>query len=373
MQPIKHLFGKHKKTRNTNSRSQTSLFSDRTSSISLTSKPDIDSETEATDEQIRKAKADLEVEEYLEKLNTIAVTCVTKNDKEGALSAYQDAVLMAKTMKDKRKLIWAQRNIGEIYMKFNDIRNAIMQFEIEKNFAEQNTLYVEKMHAYQRLGKCHQLLRNYKEALICFKKMLELAWENNLRAEELLAYDFIAMQYYYLGDVERSAYYHDRMVSGKYEAKTSPARALAKTTLNQRRQNRSVMPTEGKDKLHTSISAGKFRGERNFLNSSFVELTELPSPRASSGFSKSVRIMPYTISHEERAEAQKTKHTSSLPTLHHMPIVRTTAKTQRFIPGVKPFVLLTHLSTNRSINNLYYFTQMNSRIPRREEEKSARG
>jgi tetratricopeptide (TPR) repeat protein len=346
-----------------------SLFSDKTSSNSILSFKDLESEAVLSDEVSRRDIKDIpEQMQLITRCINAAQQCTIDKDKEGAVSAWNDVVTICKASGDGARLIWAYAHMGEIYMHFNDIRNAIRQYEIEKNLAEQHQLYELKMQAYRRLGKCHQLLRNYKEALICFKKMLELAWETNSLKDELLAYDFIAMQYFYLGDVERSAYYHDRMSAGKYEAKNSPSRALAKATLAQRRKNRLAMPSESaKDKSSISASGGgKYRGERNFLNASFVELTELPSPRASSGFSKTVRIMPFTIPPEEQREVRRTEHTSSMPSLRRMPTVRSTAKTQRQAPGVKPFVLLSHLSPNRSINNLYYFAQMNSRLPKRE-------
>jgi len=375
MQPIKPIqFGRSKKLRTTNSRSQTSLFSDKTSSNSVLSSRDIDSETDMIEEHTRRDIKELPEQNLLiNRCTNVANQCMQAKDKEGAIAAWRDVVTICRASKDAELLIWSHQKMGEIYMHFNDIRNAMQQYESEKNLSEQHQRYELKMDSYLRLGKCHQLLRNYKEALICFKKMLELAWETNSLKNELLAYDYIAVQYFYLGDIERSAYYHDRMCAGKFEAKNSPSRALARATLAQRRKNRSVMPSESKDKSHLSVSAvGKIRGERNFLNSSFVELTELPSPRASSGFSKSVRIMPYTISAEEKEELKRPDHTSSMPTLRRAHKVREAAKTQRYMPGVKPYVLLSHLSPNRSINNLYYFAQMNSRLPKREEEKGLR-
>jgi hypothetical protein len=42
------------------------------------------------------------------------------------------------------------------------------------------------------------------------------------------AYDNLAISYFYLGDLEKSKYYNDRMIRGKSEAKFSILRKMAK-------------------------------------------------------------------------------------------------------------------------------------------------
>ena len=41
------------------------------------------------------------------------------------------------------------------------------------------------------------------------------------------AYDNLAIQYFYLGDLEKSKYYNDRMTRGKFEAKFSLVRKMS--------------------------------------------------------------------------------------------------------------------------------------------------
>ena len=56
--------------------------------------------------------------------------------------------------------------------------------------------------------------------------MLKVAWENGNKEIELIAFDRMGMCHYYLGDMERAAYYHDRMVRGKHESNTSDIRKI---------------------------------------------------------------------------------------------------------------------------------------------------
>ena len=41
------------------------------------------------------------------------------------------------------------------------------------------------------------------------------------------AYDHLAIQYYYQGDIDKSKYYNDRMIRGKYEARFSIVRKMS--------------------------------------------------------------------------------------------------------------------------------------------------
>lgn len=58
------------------------------------------------------------------------------------------------------------------------------------------------------MGIIYQFLGSSK-ALKCFKKMLQLAWVADNIQEEMNAYDALAIQYYYMGDTERSHYFHN--------------------------------------------------------------------------------------------------------------------------------------------------------------------
>jgi hypothetical protein len=49
---------------------------------------------------------------------------------------------------------------------------------------------------------------------------------NNIDAE-LATYDYLAIQYYYLGDLDKSRYYHTRMHRGKFEGKLSKIRTIS--------------------------------------------------------------------------------------------------------------------------------------------------
>eukprot|EP00350_Pseudokeronopsis_sp_OXSARD2_P012273 CAMPEP_0170568016 /NCGR_PEP_ID=MMETSP0211-20121228/80862_1 /TAXON_ID=311385 /ORGANISM="Pseudokeronopsis sp., Strain OXSARD2" /LENGTH=101 /DNA_ID=CAMNT_0010889659 /DNA_START=463 /DNA_END=768 /DNA_ORIENTATION=- len=63
------------------------------------------------------------------------------------------------------------------------------------------------------------------------------------------AYDNIAVQYFYLGDLQKSKYYNERMVRGKSEAKFSVVRKISEANTVKKLKNNGVKPAQLKQ-LH---------------------------------------------------------------------------------------------------------------------------
>ena len=57
-------------------------------------------------------------------------------------------------------------------------------------------------------------MKEYENAIKCFKKQLEIAWSKGDYSSEMLAYDKIAINYFYLSDLEKAKYYQERMMRG---------------------------------------------------------------------------------------------------------------------------------------------------------------
>ena len=56
--------------------------------------------------------------------------------------------------------------------------------------------------------------------------MLENAWVASSFEGEMEAYELLSVQYYYLGMLDKSLYYHDRSLRGKSEPKSSPTHQM---------------------------------------------------------------------------------------------------------------------------------------------------
>jgi len=77
--------------------------------------------------------------------------------------------------------------------------------------------YIEKIGFYKKIAKCFKEIQNHNQALYYYKKQLQLSWEQQESMHELEAYDLIGIQYYYLGNIDKAIYYHNRMMNGELE------------------------------------------------------------------------------------------------------------------------------------------------------------
>lgn len=57
-------------------------------------------------------------------------------------------------------------------------------------------------------------MKEYENAIKCFKKQLEISWSKSDYEGEMNAYDKIAINYFYLSDLEKAKYYQERMMRG---------------------------------------------------------------------------------------------------------------------------------------------------------------
>jgi len=117
---------------------------------------------------------------------------------------------------------------------------------------------------YQQLGFICRMLKDHEEGVKQYKKMLQLAWQEGDVHSEMTAYDCLSLEYYYLGEVDKCKYYHDRMTRGKMENSTSIVKKVTTNLLKSRR-----------DQRHN-------KGELKDMDKQKQELQRLPSPSAMS-------------------------------------------------------------------------------------------
>lgn len=116
---------------------------------------------------------------------------------------------------------------ADIYFILEDYKNAFKLFKKLKKDCEYEHSYKEKIICYQRIGRIQRAKRNYAEAVRAFKKMMSLAWMERDTTLEAKAYEELAVDYFYLGEIGKSEYYHERFMRGKTENDTSIAKSVA--------------------------------------------------------------------------------------------------------------------------------------------------
>ena len=165
-------------------------------------------------------------------------------------------------------------------MEFRNFEKSLKYYRKAKKLSEKWSRYKEKLLMYQQIGYIFRLLKEHESAIKQFRKMLQLSWQEKDAAMELQAYDSLSVDYYYLGALEKSRYYHDRSVRGKLENDLS---VIKKVTCNLLRSRCEQRHNEG---------GAKF-GDSQKLKS---EIQRLPSPsNLSRGtqMSKAISLLPH--------------------------------------------------------------------------------
>ena len=289
-------------------------------------------------------------------------------EEEARFEATEKEALFESTVKEFRSRFEKQgdllllqicyRVLGSEYTKKHDIREALKYFQAFKTLSEKSKNYILKMTAYKKIGFCYKLVKQYRSALINFKKLLQLSWFRKHRGWEMKAYDFIGIAYYYLGEIEKSRYYHKRMWEGVYESENSAVRILAINALKQKIEARN--PTD--ERVIPQIKSDT----SYIINQSDEDENDLPSPRTGSG-EENLKLLPYfNLKKAQTARSLPTVNSARKPPTGSRKNTANTNLTSK----VKPFMLISHLSPNESPNNYFYVEQMNSFKVRGEQFKA---
>lgn len=120
--------------------------------------------------------------------------------------------------------------LGDFSRDYSDFLNAIVCYNQLRIAADVLSDPKIKLVALIKLGQIVKHLKMYEDSLHFFKKALEYAWFNKQTEEELKIYDLMGQVYYYMGDIKRSEYYHERSL-GLIEGEQSPIKDLSSKEL----------------------------------------------------------------------------------------------------------------------------------------------
>eukprot|EP00347_Sterkiella_histriomuscorum_P024572 403330650 len=143
-----------------------------------------------------------------------------------AINSLEEIIQMSKYAYDIDLLSKVLKLQAQIAIFFNDFRGAVVIYKIIRNVASDEGNDFNKMITYCDLGQCYNQLKEYENSIKCYKKLLELAWRLESIQFEIKAYEQLGIQYYYIGNIEKSQYYNDRAMRGKCEKKDSKIREL---------------------------------------------------------------------------------------------------------------------------------------------------
>jgi hypothetical protein len=84
-----------------------------------------------------------------------------------------------------------------------------------------------------QIAYCYHLLGEYEVALYYYKKELQLMWDLNMESQEIGILDHMGLEYYYLGDIEKSIYYHNLAMRGTFVLDRNLKHVSSKSALSQ--------------------------------------------------------------------------------------------------------------------------------------------
>lgn len=197
----------------------------------------------------------------------------SKSSIDAVLSKIND---LARDSESLEAQFYCLKVAGKIAFVRKDLVKAERIFKQYKLLCETYNLLSNKATAYKNLGKCAQEKQNYRSALNYFIKMLQFAWLCNNQDHELYAYDLIGLQYFYLGDVDKSTYFHHRVVVGKIEEETSNIRQIGLARIEKRATNKK-QKTKVKRDTGTEVYDG-FSGAVDLTTASSDEEADLLLP-----------------------------------------------------------------------------------------------
>ncbi|CAI2386636.1 unnamed protein product [Moneuplotes crassus] len=113
-----------------------------------------------------------------------------------------------------------------VFVNKGNSRQAIKHYQYLRNIVEATHDNALKCHVYTEMGLCYQQLKEFKKAIRCFKKLLETSWKIEDKYQEARSFDYLGIQYFYLGNIERANYYHSRWLNGSYESNSSNIRRV---------------------------------------------------------------------------------------------------------------------------------------------------
>ena len=153
-----------------------------------------------------------------------------------ALASVTEKTVLEKTLENALEIAQESRNDelyftilklqGKLMLLFNDIYKSLTIFKTLKKMSEFKKYYTRKLVSYKYLGKCFQKIGNHKMAIFYYIKLLQMSWFCDKSVYEILAYDLIGLQYFYMEDLDKAVYYHEKMAEGRIESKNSELRKL---------------------------------------------------------------------------------------------------------------------------------------------------
>lgn len=145
-------------------------------------------------------------------------------NKQGTTKELLNLVNLAIKVPDLYAMKLCYMTIGLSSELFKEYDDAVHFYQKFRDASETARDYLSWCFAYYKLAKIYMIQMQYKYGLRCFKLMLQYSWICNNIDYEIKSYEGIAKWYFYLKELRKSKFYHDRSLRGNTEPESSVIR-----------------------------------------------------------------------------------------------------------------------------------------------------
>lgn len=204
--------------------------------------------------------------------------------------------------------------------------------------AEKLEDHASMLFCYEIAGEALTKLKYFEEALKCYFMMLKISLKLHKQNKELLAYDKIGMGYFHLNEMDKSEYFHRKMVEGKTEPLDSKLRNLQ---FNKQRAAQLELAMKTKPNSLDLVPDE----DLNDLLSIFFEPMAVDPKYREFDEKRRIALMPTELFQQANRRVGNVKVYSNDNSL--LSLVKSSSSRK---PTNRPQATLAHLSANRSVN-----------------------
>lgn len=176
-------------------------------------------------------------------------------------------------------VFFSTKMLADFYLDTGDFNMSLKLYNKLKAYCHMYKRKEEELYMLEQLGYMYRLKKENKTALEQFKQMLQISWELNNKEMELKSYQHMAIEHFYLKNMEKSKYYSTRFHRGMIECDNTMTKKLYKQEAKISFKHTYIPP---KIDINTLMVDDEHR--------------KLPSPsegRHTCHLNNSVKILPY--------------------------------------------------------------------------------
>lgn len=290
---------------------------------------------------------------------------------------------------NRRELIQYPMIYDEIHLLFGKIFLHLHDNEYAHQILDQIKLYAMLPSQRQNLMQCYHgksvaLIRmgRYGESMRKAKRALELAFKLKDGEMELRLYDLFGQQYFYLGDIDKALYFHNRMVKSVLEPDDSPIkRMFLKKLENRNRRLKIIIDDYGSasyaellNKIikHTNTKVFDTSSDEDDMPVSKVAKNDYRIEYNKTEFPNFYKERKFNTTFSKVKGQKSVTFHYSRPKVATREGLRNLVALDKFLEGNnKKEISLTHMSANRN-NNVYFHSRSRSEALMTHSKKVAK-